>query len=274
MARKTALVLRLVVVLLALVGGSGARVEAQTQATITITARAGYGDTGAYLIGEWVPVRVTLNNPAGGNSLRVRVQVESKGADDSITAGLYARDVDLASPSRKEVTLYAFSGNYTRRFSVKVVEGGTTMATTDAAADPFAPPMNAVIGVVSSDPSLLNSMKGEPVGSILNSLPPGGYSSYGGYVPPGQTYGTGAFATLAHIKLDDIPTLSQALDSLAAIILDDVDTGSLSDEQRAAVEAWVSRGGTLIATVRPGGADTTAGISNLLPVTVAGSRSV
>jgi len=274
MPRKRALVLTLVVILLALVGGSGARVEAQTQAKITISARAGYGDTGAYLIGEWVPVRVTLNNPAGGNSLRVRVQVESKGADDSITAGLYARDVDLASPSRKEVTLYAFSGSYTRRFSVTVVERGTTLATADAAADPFEPPMNTVIGVVSSDPALLNSMKGEPVGNILNSLPPGGYSSYGGYIPPGQTYSTGATVTLAHMKLDDIPSLSQALDSLGAIILDDVDSGSLSDEQRAAVEAWVSRGGTLIATVRPGGVDTTAGIDGMLPVTVAGSRSV
>src|SRR5207253_354595 len=66
----------------------------------------------------------------------------------------------------------------------------------------------------------------------------------------------------------------QALDSLGVLILDDVETGPLSMDQRAALEAWVSRGGMLIAEVRPGGADVTAGIAGLLPVTVSGSRTV
>jgi hypothetical protein len=278
--KKWGLIPCVLVVLRALVGGGGAgHAEAQGQTKLAVTARAGYGDSGSYLIGEWVPVRVTLSNPAGADSLRVLVQVQSKGSDDSVTAGLYAKAVDLPSPSRKEVTLYAFSGGYTRRFRVQVFNNSVSVATVDVDAEPLEPPANTIVAIASSDPSLLNAMKGEPVGHIVNSLPPGGYSSYGGpygspYSPYGQTYGTGANATVAHITLDDIPTLSQALDDLGAIIFDDVDTGSLSEEQLAALEAWVSRGGMVVVTARPGGADATVGLGGMSPVNVAGSRNV
>jgi hypothetical protein len=53
---------------------------AQTQGGATdirLDLSAGYGDTGAYLIGEWLPVRVTLTNPPGGAARRVRVEVEA-----------------------------------------------------------------------------------------------------------------------------------------------------------------------------------------------------
>ncbi len=267
-----------VLLLLALSSAGGARAQTQPpsqQGTgkLAMTARVGFGDTGAYLIGEWVPVHVTLSNPAGGSSLRVRVQMESKGPDDSVVTGLYARDIDLPAPSRKEVTLYTYSGTYTRSFRVQVLQDGALLASVDAPAEPFEPPANIIVGVASSDPSLLNVLKGESVGHIVNSLPQGGY---GGYSNPATAYGqvTGGIATVAHIKLADIPTISQALDSLGALVLDDVDTGSLSDDQRTSVEAWMSRGGTLVAMSRPGGADIVAGIANLLPVTLKGSRTL
>ncbi|MEO8288981.1 MAG: hypothetical protein ABI670_21430 [Chloroflexota bacterium] len=262
---------------LLMLAGQGDASAQSTQAQISVTARAGFGDSGTYLIGEWIPVRVTLTNPAGGESLKVRVQIDSKGPDDGITTGTYALDVDLPSPSRKEVTLYTYSGGFTRRFQVKVLQGNTTIKTVDVDAEPFEPPSNMIVAVVSSDPSLLNVLKGEPVAHVVNSLPPGGYL-YGSYSSTYQPYGlnanTGGLATVAHITLDDIAPLSQSLDSLGALILDDVDSGTLSGEQRASIEAWVSRGGTLIAAVRTAGADTTAGIANLLPVNLSGTRNV
>jgi hypothetical protein len=280
--------------LLTLAGASAARAQGTSQQTaIAVSARAGYGDTGAYLIGEWLPVRVTLDNPAGGTSRHVRVQVTSKGSDDSITAGLYALDLDLPASSHKEVTLYAYSGSYTRKFVVSVMDGSTVLANVNAAAEPFEPPANIIIGVISSDQSLLNVLKGEQVGHIVNSLQAGGYGGYSGsvhYVTTGpgsstviyQSGGAGPIAnsgangtaTIAHITLSDIPTLSQALDDLGAIVVDDVDTGPLSPEQRAALDGWVSRGGMLIVASRPGGADVTAGLSDLLPVTVGGSSTI
>ena len=53
-----------------------AHAQSQGGATdIQLDLSAGYGDTGAYLIGEWMPVRVTLTNPPGGAARRVRVEV-------------------------------------------------------------------------------------------------------------------------------------------------------------------------------------------------------
>ena len=96
-------------------------------------------------------MRVTLDNPAGGTSMHVRVQVSSKGSDDSITAGLYARDLDLPASSHKEVTLYAYSGSYTRRFPVTVMDGSNVLANVDAAADPLSLPRTLLL--VSSPPT-------------------------------------------------------------------------------------------------------------------------
>src|SRR5947209_3878030 len=95
-SRRALFSLLTLLVLLAVVGGGGARAQgAGGQGKIAVTARAGYGDSGEYLIGQWLPVRVTLDNPANGTSMQVRVLVDSKGSDDSITSGLYARDLDL-----------------------------------------------------------------------------------------------------------------------------------------------------------------------------------
>ncbi len=257
MMRRVLFILLTLFALLASAGGGASGVRAQgagQQAKIAVTARAGYGDSGEYLIGDWLPVRVTLDNPAGGTPMHVRVQVESKGSDDSITAGLYARDLDLPASAHKEITLYAYSGSFTRRFTVAVMDGSNVVASVGAAADPYEPPSNLIVGVVSSDSSLMNVLKGEQVGRVVSSLPPGGYGGYsGGYLPPTPNGSTSGLATIAHMKLDDIPPLSEALDSLGVLVLDDVDTGSLSTDQRSALEAWVSRGGMLIAEARPGG---------------------
>ena len=266
--RITLLIFLCATFLLAAVAPAQVRGAFQSQPQITVTATAGYGDTGAYLIGEWLPVRVTLTNPQGGQSRRVTVRV-SGGTNGY--APVYDREVDLPSPSRKEITLYTYDGTYNRGFFVKVLDGEREISSITVSAEPFEAPSNMIVAVASSDTSLLNVLKGEDVGHIVEPL----LSSYGYYGPnpSSPTSGSGT-ATVAHITLGDIPPLSQALDSLGAIILDGVDTGTLSEEQRAALEAWVARGGTLVATYRPGGVDTLAGLGDLPPVTVSGSSDV
>lgn len=252
-------------VLTAFAAPARATQAAQAQSTITVSATAGFGDTGYYVLGEWVPIRVTLTNPQGGQSTRVTVRVTTS---NSSGGTVYQREVDLPSPSRKEITLYSYDSNFARVFQVRVYEGDKEIGLDNAVIDPLEPPLNLVVGVASSDSSLLNILKNEKVGNVVEPLP-STYGYYGGNPTPGAN-GT---ATIAHISLADIPALSQALDSLGALVFDDVDTGTLTEEQRAAIEAWVARGGTLITTYRAGGADTLAGFANLSPVTVSGSRN-
>jgi hypothetical protein len=258
-------ILGIMAALLLITGGGAAHAQGTAQAKLIVSARAGYGDTGAYLMGEWLPVRVTLSNPPGGASRRVTVRVAT-GSSSQGTLGTYQQDVDLPAQSRKEVTLYTYSSDFAHKFSVELYENGTRIDTADATAEPFEPPSNMIVAVASSDASLLNALKGEPLGHVVLPVAVGGYG-YTGQLP-------NASATVAHINLADLPTLSQALDSLGAIVVDDVDSGALSAEQRESIEGWVARGGMLLVTYRAGGADTLAGFDSLVPVTVSGSRFV
>ena len=173
---------------------------------------------------------MTLANPPGGASRRVTVRVAT-GSVGQGTLGMFQQEVDLPAQSRKEVTLYTYSSEFAHKFRVELYEGGTLMDSADATADPYEPPAGMIVAVASSDASLMNALKGEQLGHVSTPLPVGGMNGYG---YPGQLPATSA--TVAHIELSDIPTLSQALDSLGAIVLDDVDSGSLTDEQRSGLK--------------------------------------
>src|SRR3954464_15304765 len=82
-----------------------------SQSSIGLQARAGFGDQGDYIIGEWFPVHVTLSNASGGPSTHVRLEVDSIGTGNT-PVGTYVREVDLPSPSRKEVTLYLYGDTF------------------------------------------------------------------------------------------------------------------------------------------------------------------
>lgn len=251
------------------------RAHAQAQSKLTMTVHAGYGDGGSFIIGEWFPVYVTVDNPVGNPSLRVRVEVQSKGLLNNTVRGVYARDIDLPSPSRKAVTLYAYADDFARSVEVLLLQGSTELSRQTANLNPLESGSAVIIGVASSDPSLLNVLKGEEVGHIEQPARAG--SSYTNYLPPRPSQAGGSsqiVATVEHVQLADLPPLSAALDSLGALIVDDVDSGSLSQEQQAAITAWVARGGMLVLAARPGGADALAGFPNLAPVTTGGTRTL
>ncbi|HET6314075.1 MAG TPA: hypothetical protein VFH60_09585 [Chloroflexia bacterium] len=243
----------------------------QTQAGVRLVTTAGFGEDGSYAMGAWFPVRVMLDNPAGAGDMRVRVEVDlsgGSGGSGSSSVGTYARDVDLPSPSRKQVTLYTFAGNFTHTVRVRLLQGEKVIASANVSVDPQEPVNGAIVGVVSSDASLLNVYEGEEVG---NPEQPPSSMQFGGPMPPTQE---APRARIAHIQPDDIPPLTAGLNSLAALVVDDVDTGALSQEQREAVASWVGRGGTLVVSARSGGANTLAGFADLLPVSASGTRTL
>ncbi len=72
--------------------------------------------------------------------------------------------MDLPAQSRKEVTLYAYSTTFDRTLSVRVLEGNTAIKAVDVTLTPYEQMTNLLIGVLSSDPSLLNALNGEGLG--------------------------------------------------------------------------------------------------------------
>ncbi len=238
------------------------------QTRITITATGGYGSDGAYLLGEWFPVHVTLNNPGGGDLRRVHVEVDSLGDDPRSPLATYSRDIDLPAQARKEVTLYAYSTTFNRNLDVRLLEGSAVLEKITLNLSPFEQQSNILVGVLSSDPSLLNFLNSEALGHT--EYPPQA-SPYG--APSASTVGASQ-ATVVHLGIADLPTLSHALDSLGVIIVDDVDTGSLTPAQKAAISAWVGRGGMLVGLGRPGGAGALSGLADLLPVTLGNPQPV
>jgi hypothetical protein len=261
------LIVALAVVKVASGGGSLLAFAApHAQVQVQMTATAGYGSQGAYLIPEWFPVRVTLTNPAGGDARRVRVSVNSVGNDPAQPLAAYSREVDLPAQSRKEVTLYAYSTTYNGLLNVRLLEGNTVLADLQLTLSPHEQQSNLLIGVLSSDPALLNVLNSEGMGH-LEYGPQQPYSSQG--LPT-----SAPIATIVHLGMNEIPTLSVALDGLDVIVVDDLDTGTLTASQRASIAAWVGRGGMLIGLARPGGADALSGLVDLLPVTLGEPRAV
>src|SRR5205823_558260 len=128
---------------------------------------------------------------------------------------------------------------------------------------------DTLVGVISSDGSLLNVLRGERIGHVpqpFNNYNYGGSSS-----APVQN---GIRVTVAHMSVDDLPGMSAGLNGLSTLVLDDADTSALTPEQQTALRDWIGRGGTLVVAARPGGAEFSTEMSDLLPVKIEGTRNL
>lgn len=223
-------------------------------AGLTMRVRAAYD--GHYKVGEWFPVQVDLSNDGTG-TVAGQVQVVAKN-DNGGTVTTYVRDVDLPSPSRKQVTLSTFAATYARSFEVQLVSGSNVLLSQTVAVDPVEYPA-FLLGVVSADSGLLNALNGERVGRLGKSL---------GFVAPNSS-APSSRVTVAHLQPGDLPTSAATLAGLDALVLAGTDTSNLPADVHTALESWVLRGGTLVVA---GSGTTVAGLSDLLPVQVSGTR--
>jgi hypothetical protein len=212
-------------------------VAAQTDAPgITIDVRAGYG--GSYRAGEWFPVVVDLAND--GADIRGELEWSFPGQRNE---PVFRSTIDLPRGSRKRVALDVFSRSFARNGELRLIENGAILVERSVGLDPIDSD-RFVVGVVSSDLSLLNS---------LNSL----------QVP--NSVGT----FVRHITIAELPERAASLRGLNVLFFHDTDTGALTAGQRAAIALWVSLGGQLIVS---GGVNqqTPAGLADILPVEIAG----
>jgi hypothetical protein len=223
-------------------------------AGLTMRVRAAYD--GHYKVGEWFPVQVDLSNDGTG-TVAGQVQVVAKN-DSGGDGTTYVRDIELPAPSHKQVTLTTFAATYARSFDVRLVSGSNTLLSQTVSVEPVEYPA-FLLGVVSADTGLLNVLNGESLGTLGDGV---------GSTAPGGTVAASR-VTVAHLQPGDLPANAAALAGLDALILAGTDTSNLPGEVHAALAGWVVRGGTLVVA---GSGTTPAGLSDLLPVQVTGTR--
>lgn len=218
------------------VRGAGAALQVQ------IAAAANFD--GNYRPGEWVPVMVALGN--SGAAVTGDVVVEAGTPMGNSTR--YAQRVELPTGSQKVLTVYAR------------VDGSSSLtAYFQAGKDRAdAPPITLrqtrtsqeLIGVVADD-----AVVGDEVRRALVNA-----------------YGTSSIEAVV-FPPDEIPENSFGLNSFAALVIGDAATGRWSTEQRAALAAWVARGGRLVVTGGPNARKVAEGLGELPPLRPRDSRT-
>ncbi len=192
----------------------------------------------------WCPVSVVLSNDAADVEGLLRVTRDGTGGDSNT----YVKPVLSPSRSRKAYTLYfpASSSAYRTSLRVELLDGrGNNRLLAFQPADVvWLDAKEQLYGVISSRPSALNFL------SDMTSV------------------------SVASVDLETLPENPLGWENLTALVLNDVDTGALTREQRRALEIWVMHGGHLIVGGGAGAARAASGVADLLPVTIGGTRSV
>jgi hypothetical protein len=217
---------------------------ASAQSDVALMLSVSVGFDGYCRVDTWCPVYVVLSNE------RVDVEGDLQVSLTSNTgADVYVRPVTLPSRSRKAFffSLPLHNLTFTPEVAVKFLVGKKSLASTTATAV-LVEESQQLYGFVSSSPSEFN---------FLSTVAPGS----------GKT-------RVAQLDLTTLPPDPLAWEGLDALVLNDVDTTALDDEQRQALEKWVVHGGHLIVGGGAGSAGTVAGLPDFLPVSIGGTRSV
>ncbi len=214
---------------------SGAKpIQAASGGTIHLSVDAGF--QGRFRANTWVPLLITVSNdgPDVSGSLRV-VTGGSLGSQ----ASSYSTPVDLPRQSNKQLFLYVVLNAYAQQVQVD-------LTTPDGAV------------MQSASASMTRTDVGDLIYAVLTESPTGA-------VDLTSAHGSGS-AYQVDWRIENIPTIGQALYGLDALLLTDVDTGKLSTDQRSAIQGWVLGGGHLIVTGGPNWQKTRAGVDALLPI--------
>ena len=231
-----------------LAGQAQAAPAAQTN-PITLTARAGFD--GYYKDQRWLSIRITVANDGPDLTGTLRIVTPRYNSADLVVT----RAVELPTQSRREIYLYVPTEGYLSSLKVSLLDDKNKEIASATSRLAQTNSGDLVYGVVAGAPSAFEGVLGE--------------------VDPlsGQAY-------VARLELEDLPPVAYAWHGLDVLVLSDVDTGTLTPEQRAALAGWVSAGGRLIVAGGPTWQKTAAGLADLLPlqpngtVTLAGAPAL
>lgn len=219
-----------------LLPGLAQPVRAQSsQSAVSLEIQAAFD--GFFKFGEWLPLYANVENTGPDLEAELRVRVVG-----NLGATTYAVPVPLPAGARKRVPIYVLPNSYSREMEVSLVAGGEVIQTARVAVEPQLN-LTYLVGAVSAE-------RGGLALILSASL-------------PGQTRPI----VMVDLSLDELPERAEGLRSFDLLILNDVDTSSLTQDQRQALFDWVSQGGRLLVGGGAGGQQTAAGLpAGLLPV--------
>jgi hypothetical protein len=218
-----------------LASGRAARVSAQDQTQYTLDVHAGYD--GMYRVGEWFPITIDIGND--GPDMRGALEWSFAGQSDE---PVFRRTIDLPRGSRKRVTIEAFAHSFPRNGQIQLLDGATVLLARSVILEP-ADEGVFLIGVVSSDPAMLNSLSSQQL--------------------PGFTS-----TQVRHLEASSLPEHLATLRGINALFLHDLDSAALSPAQHETLSLWASLGGQLVISGGPGAQRASAGLDALLPAQI------
>jgi hypothetical protein len=211
---------------------------------VNIFAEAGFD--GFYKGEFWVPVYVTVANGGPAIAGQIQITIESRSFDNDV---VYSSPVSLPTQSNKRLVLYVHLPNIRNRLTVELVdERGRLIAEATTNSLDLLAVDELLYGVVRPGAGSLAELD-----SIAGDRPD---------------------AAVAFLDIAGLPEAAAAWNALDIVVFQDIDTADLSTDQLAALRGWLDTGGQLVVTGGPGWQKTTAGLADLLPVTVSGSRSI
>lgn len=185
---------------------------------------------GNYKYGEWLLLWVTLENQGQDTEVVVSSRIENSGG-----GGVYAAEVSLPAGSRKQIPLYVLPNNFSREIVVSISNSTQEIISKTVEVSPDQNNFY-LIGIAS------------PEFGPLSQVTTLEYED--------STRKVVSF----NLNIAQLPEKAIALNSLDAIILNDVDTSQLSAEQKQALRDWVQNGGRLIIGGGPGLEKTITGL--------------
>lgn len=216
--------------------------SAQDDQGLTMSVSGGFD--GYCRSNTWCPVYVVLSNEGSDVEGELRVSLDS-----DASPGVYVKRITLPVHSRKayffDLPLYDLPSR--PKIIVQLRVGQKVIVSRSVTVTPLEDG-ERLCGTISNIPSEL---------AFLGTVAP-----------------VSGKAVAAQLDLESLPSTPLSWEGLGVLVLNDVDTTVLSGEQKQALSAWVAHGGHLIVGGGGGGARTAAGLGDLLPVSIGGTRSV
>jgi hypothetical protein len=191
---------------------------------------------GNFKYGEWLPLWVQLENSGPNVDGDIQVRVTGRG-----NTAVYSAPATMPTGSRKLIPLYALPNNFSHALEVQFVSGNRVIAK-ESVIVRAQPNINYLVGIASPERGGLSML-------ISANL-------------PGKT----RKIVLVDFSLADLPDRPEGLRSFDSLIINNLDTSSLSVQQRSALETWVRQGGRLVLGGGAGLLTTASGLpASLLP---------